>query len=48
MGEAGKVKNEPPPGAAVPGGSGHQVGKDEEEEKAGRTGPSIVGSRGSG
>lgn len=44
VGDVGKVKKEPPPGAAVPGGSGHQVGKDEEVEKAGTTDPSIVGS----
>ena len=43
-GEVGKVKKEPPPGAAVPGGNGHQVGKDEADEKAGRTDPSIEGS----
>ena len=41
-GEVGKVKKEPPPGAAVPAGSEHQVGNDEAEENAGSTDASML------
>ena len=48
-GEVGKVKKDPPPGAAVPGGREHQAGKAEADDNAGSTEPSmVVGFRGSG